>query len=78
MSVCVLECMHALCIHILLLKKQQNFKVRKKKKEKLMSIIVLSGCVSPTKKLIPAWESEKSIRAHQTKKKKKDRMIECV
>lgn len=36
-----------------------------------MSIIVLSGCVSPTKKLIPAWESEKSIRAHQTKKKKK-------
>lgn len=34
-----------------------------------MSIIVLSGCVSPTKKLIPAWESEKSIRAHQTKKK---------
>lgn len=32
-----------------------------------MSIIVLSGCVSPTKKLIPAWESEKSIRAHQTK-----------
>lgn len=44
-----------------------------------MSIIVLSGCVSPTKKLIPAWESEKSIRAHQTKKKKKkDRMIECV
>lgn len=41
-----------------------------------MSIIVLSGCLSRTKKFIPAWESEKSIRAHQTKKGQNDSVYE--